>query len=603
MAELECTVLGSREEQRIAPGQFVLDDNWEIVSRIGGGGQATVYEIRMGGLMERHCALKVIDIPKDESEAESIREEFTTESAYQQELERQIARVQREVRTMDAIHGEPAAVHLEDCRLYRFEDDGSYRVLIRMELLTPLTKKYGPDNPLSREDTIRLGLEIGELLEVCEQEKILHRDIKPGNLFVTDRGHFKLGDFGLARASGSLSSSMSHGVGTDLYMAPEVARGFGDDDIYDHRADLYSLALVLYQYLNGGQMPFENTETNRKKACLRRLKGMDAIPEIASLPQPLNAFLQKALADDPEDRYPDAVSFLAALREAAAGRAAAPAAVPQLEPEAIPEPKPEPIPEPEPDPIPEPEPEPISEPEPEPIPEPEPESLPEPEPEPIPQPAPKPVRTYEPGDIVAFGRYPQDPTGTEHAIEWLVLEVQDECALLVSRFGLDAKPYHTAREGVTWERSSIREWLNDSFLKRAFLEFEQAAIQTTDISNQRSECFRAWDTDGGSDTKDKVFLLSCAEAKRYFEVSWQGDANVKAMVIPTRYAHKQGAYEDHENLLDGLATGWWWLRSPGESQNRAAYVMMGGLLFDTNVDYAAAMVRPAIWVDLRSGLV
>ena len=311
MSEYSYEIVASRAEQPLDPGCTVLD-GWEIVRKIGEGGQAKVYEIRSGGLTELRCALKVIDIPQSEAEMSALLEETASESQVQRELQEQVDRVQREVRAMAAIHDEPASVHLEDCRLYRFEEDGTWRVLIRMELLTPLPA-YAKEHPLSPADVWRMAEEIGGLLAVCRQEGILHRDIKPANIFVTSRGHFKLGDFGLARAAGSFSSSMSHRVGTDAYMAPEVYTNLDDEDArYDHRADLYSLALVIYQYLNGGALPFEDEITTRRKAFLQRIKGA-AVPAIKGLPDRQTAFFRTALAHDAEERFPTPEAFLAAL--------------------------------------------------------------------------------------------------------------------------------------------------------------------------------------------------------------------------------------------------------------------------------------------------
>ena len=313
MSEYSYEIVSSRSEQPIEPGCTVLD-GWEIVRKIGEGSQAKVYEIRSTGLTELRCALKVIDIPQNDAELQALQERSVSESHLQRELEERVTHVQREVRAMAAIHDEPASVRLEDCRLYRFEEDGTWRVLIRMELLTPLPA-YAKQHPLNPADVWRLAEEIGGLLAVCRQEGILHRDIKPGNLFVTGRGRFKLGDFGLARASGSVSSDLSNRVGTESYMAPEVYSAPDEaGGRYDHRADLYSLALVLYQYLNGGFLPFESESTTRRQAFLLRIRGTD-IPALPNAAPEVNAFFRKALAYRPDDRFPNPEVFLDALAD------------------------------------------------------------------------------------------------------------------------------------------------------------------------------------------------------------------------------------------------------------------------------------------------
>ena len=89
-------------------------------------------------------------------------------------------------------------------------------------------------------------------------------------------------------------------------------------------------------------------------------------------------------------------------------------------------------------------------------------------------------------------------------------------ALLISQYGLDAQPYNESETNVTWEKCSLRAWLNDVFFSRAFDTSEQQAIILTTVANDKSQGYSEWNITGGSTTKDKVFLLSYAEAKMYF---------------------------------------------------------------------------------------
>ena len=92
------------------------------------------------------------------------------------------------------------------------------------------------------------------------------------------------------------------------------------------------------------------------------------------------------------------------------------------------------------------------------------------------------------GSVVTFGTYPQKADGADSTpIEWLVLDVQGDRALLLSCRGLDTKQYHTEKTGTTWESCSLRTWLNGEFLERAFSEKEQAGILTTDVDNGRDQ--------------------------------------------------------------------------------------------------------------------
>ena len=202
------------------------------------------------------------------------------------------------------------------------------------------------------------------------------------------------------------------------------------------------------------------------------------------------------------------------------------------------------------------------------------------------------------GQYVTFGTYEQDndTANGQEAIEWLVLDVQNGKALLISRCGLDTQPYNTTSTDVTWETCTLRTWLNSDFLNAAFTDEERTLIATTTVDNSKKQCNSNWSTNGGKNTQDQIFLLSYAEAEQYFS------SNEVRMCVPTNYAVNRGAYRNKDSKVDGHAAGWWWLRSPGLNQLRAAYVLSGGSLSCSSVHYGSASVRPAFWVDLASGI-
>ncbi len=194
------------------------------------------------------------------------------------------------------------------------------------------------------------------------------------------------------------------------------------------------------------------------------------------------------------------------------------------------------------------------------------------------------------GDIVEFGSYRQstDVDAEKTAIEWEVLAKENERILLISKYELDCKPYDVKREAVTWETSSIRRWLNGEFMQAAFTSDEQKWIVKITVENSdNSVCL----TNGGKNTKDKIFLLSIDEAEAYFA------SNETRVCTPTAYAVANGAHKYGEN-----GNCWWWLRSPGCTQRSAASVYTGGGVnadgLSVDVDYGA--VRPALWVNLES---
>lgn len=206
------------------------------------------------------------------------------------------------------------------------------------------------------------------------------------------------------------------------------------------------------------------------------------------------------------------------------------------------------------------------------------------------------------GNYVTFGEYPQTASGEDMTpIEWLVLARDGNKALLISRYGLDAQPYNTDHTSVTWETCTLRTWLNVTFYNKAFSSDEQAAILTTSVDNGKNQGYSKWSTSGGNNTEDKVFLLSYAEANKYFGVTYDSISNTKSRVAPTAYAIAQGAWTSSSSkTADSTDVGWWWLRSPGSYQRSAAYVLDCGLFRGDDVIRVSGSVRPALWVNLES---
>lgn len=206
------------------------------------------------------------------------------------------------------------------------------------------------------------------------------------------------------------------------------------------------------------------------------------------------------------------------------------------------------------------------------------------------------------GNYVTFGRYPQTKAGKDKTpIEWLVLARDGSKALLISRYGLDAQPYNTTNSEVTWETCTLRTWLNSTFYNKAFSSAEQAAILTTNVDNSKYQCYSGWSTNGGNNTQDKVFLLSYAEANKYFGVTYDNSSNTKSRIAPTAYAIAHGAWTSpYEKTADDIDAGWWWLRSPGYDQKLAANVYADGSSGNLKINYDDVSVRPALWVNIEA---
>ena len=170
---------------------------------------------------------------------------------------------------------------------------------------------------------------------------------------------------------------------------------------------------------------------------------------------------------------------------------------------------------------------------------------------------------------------------------------------------LDVRPFHDEYTPVTWADCTLRDWLNGEFLNTAFSPEEQSAILLAAVDNSQRQGYSGYATYGGNGTQDRIFLLSYAEANKYLDVQyWEidgSDQNMKSRTSPTAYALQAGAgTSDDYKTADGAATGWWWLRSPGDYQYYAASVDLDGSLNYDSVHYASGVVRPALWINLES---
>ena len=195
------------------------------------------------------------------------------------------------------------------------------------------------------------------------------------------------------------------------------------------------------------------------------------------------------------------------------------------------------------------------------------------------------ARSIRKGSIVTYGTWEQDPArGSKEPVEWIVLEAQEDRLLLISRYGLDCLSYCSSRDTVAWETSNIRAWLNDRFLEAAFTPEEQAGILVTKVDNSRRQGYVHYEGDGGADTEDRLFLLSYAEAWKYFP------ENSDRACKPTKTAVKRGAFK---STTSGNCP--WWLRSPGYMENYVAAVDVDGNR-GGNIKYGAMAVRPAMWI-------
>lgn len=197
------------------------------------------------------------------------------------------------------------------------------------------------------------------------------------------------------------------------------------------------------------------------------------------------------------------------------------------------------------------------------------------------------------GDIVLFGVYEQDndTSNGKEDIEWRVLAKEDGRILLITDKALDCQRYNIEYiGGTTWDRCTLRKWMNESFLNDAFSYNECKQIQKTNVSAEKNPIYTT--IPRGNATADKVFLLSITEVEKYFI----SDESKKC--VPTDYAIANNAYIYREGEL---TTCYWWLRAPGDSQNFAACVNADGSIryYGYDVDSSDIGIRPTMWVSVE----
>lgn len=280
---------------------------WEIVRVIGTGSYGKVYEIEKIDAFgsTEHSALKVISIPESSSEVRAYRDDGLDDESITAILTNRVKDISEEFQLMSALKGQTNIVSYEDHKTEAHQDDPGYDILIRMELLTSLPDYFNKNlaaGEMDEDIVIQLGIDICKALELCRKNNIIHRDIKPQNIFVNANGDFKLGDFGIARTLDH--STHATKAGTYGYMAPEVYKA----EKYNASVDIYSLGLVMYWMLNERRGPFlplppETPKPSQNREALDRRMGGENLPCPRHASPALADVVLKACAFASEDRF------------------------------------------------------------------------------------------------------------------------------------------------------------------------------------------------------------------------------------------------------------------------------------------------------------
>lgn len=279
--------------------------SWYIKRFIGKGSYGKVFEVERKDAFGTVYtgALKAITVPTSEDELEDLLANGMDRDSASTYFRNYAEGLNREIALMSRLKGHSNIVSYEDHDIQPHEDGMGWDMLIRMELLTPITIFQKANKPFTRRQVIQLGIDLCRALEVCQKYNIIHRDIKPANIFLSETGDFKLGDFGVARIA-SAATGASTRAGTVNYMAPEVFRG----EKYTSNVDIYSLGLVMYQLLNANRMPLcppypqLMTPNQWEQANARRLAGT-ALPPPANADGRLAEIVLKACSPNSAERY------------------------------------------------------------------------------------------------------------------------------------------------------------------------------------------------------------------------------------------------------------------------------------------------------------
>jgi len=257
--------------------------NYQILEKLGEGGMGVVYKA-FDSSLKRNVALKFL--PANLTEHISSRKRFIVEAQAASALD-----------------------HPNICNIHEINETEDGQLYICMayydgESLRQKIKK----GPLTFEESLNIFYHLTQGLKAAHEEKIVHRDIKPGNIIITDKGETKIVDFGLAKLAGEKLTESISTKGTIAYMAPEVIRNLPED----HRVDFWSLGVVLYEMLTG-YLPFKGEYPEPMMYSIVNQEPKLLSEYLNNVPELLQNIIDKLLKKDPDERYQNLSDLLVDL--------------------------------------------------------------------------------------------------------------------------------------------------------------------------------------------------------------------------------------------------------------------------------------------------
>ena len=312
---MEEIITQTKEDRPIMITLPELWKDWEVVEEVGQGSYGRVYRAQrcLNG-ETAYAAIKVIQVPKEEAELGIVLRELSNTESARTYFRGMIDDYMREVLSMNMLRDNENIVSIKAHYIDEKEGGVGWTLFIMMEYLKSLAD-YQVEHVMGEDEVVRLGIDICRALSACEKVSIIHRDIKPDNIFVDENGAFKLGDFGVSKNLDRSQGTMSI-KGSFSYMAPEVYTGAK----YDSRADQYSLGMVLYRLMNEGREPFLNPAQkfvnyqDKKEALQKRMDG-EIIPPPVQASKKLSRVILKACSYKPSGRYHSAREMMEELEQ------------------------------------------------------------------------------------------------------------------------------------------------------------------------------------------------------------------------------------------------------------------------------------------------